>query len=100
MKLGILVNSDKHLEEIKGLTKAAHQKGYEVTIFAMDDGTKLIENSSFAELCELEGVSMSYCDHSAEKIGVNTEGVSNDIKGGSQLNNAIMNQNSDKVIVL
>ena len=39
MKLGILVNTDRHLKvEIAGLTHAALAKGHEVAIFAMDEG--------------------------------------------------------------
>jgi len=100
MKLGILVNTDENLPGIVGIAKAALSKGHEVTIFAMDKGTILLENSSFAELSGLEGAAMSFCDHSAKEIGVKTDGLSEKIKGGSQVNNAIMNQNSDKVIVL
>ena len=43
MKLGILVNTDKHLAAVTGITRAAIDKGHEVTIFAMDDGTRLLE---------------------------------------------------------
>lgn len=100
MKLGILVNADKNLPDILGITKAAISKGHEVTIFAMDKGTTLLENSSFTELSGLDKVAMSFCDHSAKEIGVKTDGISEKIKGGSQVNNAIMNQGSDKVIVL
>jgi len=100
MKLGILVNTNKKLPDIAGITKAALSKGHEVTIFAMDEGTMLLEEASFTELSELEGVGMSFCDHSAKEIGVKTDGLNEKIKGGSQVNNAIMNQGSDKMIVL
>ena len=42
MKLGILVNSDRNLEAITGMTRAALAKGHEVLLFAMDDGTRLL----------------------------------------------------------
>lgn len=100
MKLGILVNADKNLPDVLGITEAAISKGHEVTIFAMDGGTRLLENPSFTGLSEIEGVAMSFCDHSAKEIGVKTDGISEKIKGGSQVNNAIMNRGSDKIIVL
>ncbi|MEC4685597.1 MAG: DsrE family protein [Nitrospirota bacterium] len=100
MKLGILVNTDKHLDDIAGITEAAVSKGHEVILFAMDDGTKLLENPSYTELCKLQGVTMSFCDHSAQKISVKTEGIAEEIIRGSQYNNAAMDHDSDKVIVL
>ncbi len=100
MKLGILVNTDKNIEAVIGLTRAAISKGHEVSIFAMDDGTRLLENPSYTELCSLQGVTMSFCDHSAKRLGVRTEGISKDIICGSQYNNAAMNHNSDRVIIL
>lgn len=42
MKLGIHVNSDKHLEHVIGLTKAAVSKGPEVVIFTMSALTLIL----------------------------------------------------------
>ncbi|GBE02036.1 hypothetical protein BMS3Abin08_01474 [bacterium BMS3Abin08] len=100
MKLGILVNTDKQLEDIIGFTKAALSKGHEVIIFAMDEGTKLLENPSCIELHNLQGVTMSFCDHSAKGLGVKTEGLPEGIVCGSQYNNAAMSHDADKMIVL
>ena len=100
MKLGILVNTDKHLEDVVGITKAALGKGHEVVIFNMDDGTKLVSTPAFAELCKTKGVSMSFCDHSAKHLGAQTEGLPPEIVCGSQYNNAVMNHDTDKVIIL
>ena len=65
MKLGILVNTDKHLAEIAGLTHAALAKGHEVAIFAMDEGTRLLADPGYIGLCRLPGVTLSVCQHSA-----------------------------------
>lgn len=100
MKLGILVNTDKNLGHILGLAKVAVEKDHEVIIFIMDEGTRLLENDAFIELAELQGVSMSLCEHSAKRLGAKTEGLPEKIVCGSQLNNAMMNHNADKVIVL
>lgn len=100
MKLGIFVNTDRHLAHVVGLTKAALSKGHEVVLFNMDDGTKLLGTKEFAELCKTKGVSMSFCDHSAKGMNIATEGLSKEIVCGSQYNNAVMNHDADKVIVL
>jgi sulfur relay (sulfurtransferase) complex TusBCD TusD component (DsrE family) len=100
MKLGILVNTDRHLEHIVGLAKAATEKDHEVMIFAMDDGTKLVENESFVALAGLRGIAVSVCDHSANQRGIETEGRAGEIDVGSQFNNAMMVHHADKVIVL
>ena len=100
MKIGILVNTDKHLAEITGITRAASDKGPEVIIFAMDDGTRLLEEDDFVALAELPSVTSSYCDHSAIELAVKTDSLSDSIERSSQYNNAAMNHNADKVIVL
>lgn len=100
MKLGILLNTDKNLEQLYGITRAASRKGHEVIIFAMDEGTRLLEEAAYVSLAELSGVAISYCDHSAIDLGVNTAGLPAAIEKSSQYNNAAMIHNAEKVIVL
>jgi len=100
MKLGIFVNTDRHLADVIGVTKAAVLKGYEVIIFTMDDGVKLLENPSFTALYKFQGVSMSYCDNSAMGKGIAKEGIPEELLRGSQYNNAVMMHEVDRVIVL
>ena len=100
MKLGMLINTAKHLDQIVGICRAALAKNHQVIIFAMDEGTRLLESHAFVALAELDGVSFSLCDHSAKMFGAKTEGLSPKIVCASQLNNAMMNHNADRVIVL
>jgi predicted peroxiredoxin len=100
MKLGILVNTNDHLEAIAGITRASTTRGHHVTIFAMDEGTRLLEEAEYVTLAELEGVSMSYCEHSALELSVNTDGLSDSVESSSQYSNAAMNHSADKVLVL
>lgn len=100
MKLGILANTDKNLQHILGITKAAVDRGHEVTIFNMDDGARLLSEPAFRALCSTKGVSMSFCDHSTHVLNVSKEGIPDEIVCGSQYNNAVMNHDADKVIVL
>ena len=100
MKLGIYVNTNRHLAHVVGLVKAAIAKGHEVILFDMDDGTKLLGTPEFKSLCTTQGVSMSFCDHSAKDLGVATEGLPQELICGSQYNNAMMMHDADRVIVL
>lgn len=100
MKLGILVNTDRHLAEVAGITRAASAKGHDVIIFAMDAGTKLLEEATYVALAELPQVTSSYCDHSAKELAVNTASLGAAVERSSQYNNAAMLHNADKVIVL
>lgn len=100
MKLGILVNTDKNLNHITGLAKAAVNRGHEVLIFAMDDGVSLLRDTAFTDLCNIKGVSISFCDYSTKALKVSKEALSEKIVCGSQYNNASMAHNADKVIVL
>ena len=43
---------------------------------------------------------MSYCDHSAQMLGISKDGVPDKIGCGSQFDNVYMNSQSDRVIVL
>lgn len=100
MKLGILVNSDRHLDDVVGIARAAVGKQHQVTICVMDEGVRLVEKQAMATLAGLEGVSVSMCSHSARMFGVGTESMSPHIHCGSQLQNAMMNHDADRVIVL
>jgi hypothetical protein len=100
MKLGILVTTDRHLEQVMGLTAAAVKKGHEVVIFAMDGGIALLDDRDFTNLGEQEGVSTSFCSHSARDQGVDAEAQPPALTVGSQLNNAMMANAVDRMINL
>jgi len=100
MNLGMLVNSDKKKDHIIGLTTCAARRGHAVTIFVMDEGTRLLEVMEFNALSELDRVTISYCEHSARELAVDTGQVADDIESSSQYNNAAKNHFADKVIVL
>lgn len=100
MKLGILITTDKHLGHVIGVARAASARGHEVLLFAMDEGVRLLSSPEFLRLCELDNVVMSLCNHSATELSVDTAGVPKEIVVGSQFNNAMMNNQADRVIVL
>jgi predicted peroxiredoxin len=100
VKLGILVNTNRHLTEVAGLARAALAKGHEVSIFTMDEGTRLLADPQYTGLCRLPGVTMGVCQHSAEGLGVSVTGLPPEVHCGSQLQNAMMQHAADRVIVL
>ena len=99
MKLGILITTNKHLQHVIGIARAASAKGHEVSMFAMDAGTRLLLEADFVQLCGVDNLSMSLCNHSATEQGVDTSGITKEIVIGSQFNNAMMNNQADRVIV-
>ena len=99
MKLGIMVTTDRHLRQIRGITQAALAKGHAVAMFVTDEGVKLLADTHFSSLSALPGVTMSFCEQSAQRHG-RPAGLPGDIVSGSQFENAIMTSESDKILVL
>jgi predicted peroxiredoxin len=99
MTLGILVTTDKYRDDVVGITEAAVGRGHRVVLFFMDEGCRLITDSRIVSLKDRDGVSMSLCDFNRKKMGISDEEVPEGIICGSQYDNAVMNRESDKVIV-
>lgn len=95
--LGIMVTNYENVEHIAGITKAARAAGKSVVIFLTDEAVRFTTDPKFLELLKVEGVELSCCDHSCEKIGLHekTEGITY----GSQYNNATMLHDSARVLV-
>ena len=67
--LGVFVSSDKHLEQVIKLCRAAYKKDVEVTIFLTHLGALLTQDP---RLCELEEIAkISVCDVSFKGYGLN-----------------------------
>ena len=95
--LGIMITKYENLDHIKGVVKAARAAGHPVTIFMTDEGVKFTTDPKFSELLKVDGVEISVCDHSCERLGIHdkTEGISY----GSQYNNAGMLHDSARALV-
>lgn len=65
--LGILVNTDKHLDYVINLTKAAYGKGKQVLIFFTGAGVKLTQAAEFSKLSGM--AELSICAESFYKLG-------------------------------
>lgn len=104
MRLGILVNTDRHPGHLVAISRAAHKRGHEISAFFMDRGVMLLDSREVHDLLELTGVSMAFCEVSATSNGLDLDALPPDIKAGikagSQLDNALMMRDSEKVIAL
>ena len=95
--LGIMITKYENLEHIVGVAKAARATGHPVMIFMTDEGVKFTRDAKFLELLKVDGIDISVCDHSCERVKIHdkTEGISY----GSQYNNAGMLHDSARVLV-
>jgi fructose/tagatose bisphosphate aldolase len=95
--LGIMITKYANLEHITGVTKAARKAGHPVMIFMTDEGVKFTKDAKFLELLKMDGVDISVCDHSCERLDIHdkTEGIGY----GSQYNNAGMLHDSERILV-
>ncbi|MBF0557532.1 MAG: DsrE family protein [Nitrospirae bacterium] len=100
MKLGILVNTDRHLRHLMGLSNAALSMGHEVNIFFMDSGAKLLGCEDLKQLCSVKGVRICFCDFNARGFNISKEGLPPETVCGSQYDNALMVNEADRVVVL
>ena len=100
MKLGILVNTERHLDMLLSISRAALEKGHEVSVFVMDKATCMLVDDSLKELAALDGLNVTCCDYNAMMNDVPRDVIADTITSGSQYDNAIMTRNSDRIITL
>ena len=97
-RLGILVSSDRHLDKIIKLCKAAEEKEVEVIIFFTHRGTLLTQDPRFSEL---EGKArMSLCRVAFESHGLKPSIERIEEKNlGTQSRNVEMIEDCDRYLV-
>ena len=69
--LGILVPTDKHLEQLIHVTRAAHKAGKQVLIFLTHTGVLLTQDARYQELIDLKPDQISLCNVRWEELGLN-----------------------------
>ena len=97
MKLGILLTSSPENENtntVIEISRAAREKGHEVSIFLMYDGVYNVHKKEFAELAG-KGVSIAVCALNAEQRKI---GKVDGILFGSQYDHACIAQGVDRLI--
>nr|HDM99746.1 hypothetical protein [Deltaproteobacteria bacterium] len=98
-KLGILVSSDRHIDHLIGITKAAYRAGKKVTIFLTNRAVLLTKNKKFTEL---EGLChISLCSLCMESFKVDKPvPIVNEKDFGTQMRNVVIMKECDRYIVL
>ncbi len=72
--LGIFVTNPDNWEHVKGVAKAAKNKGLKVKVFFTWTATHLAKKPDFKDLCELAD-DVSICADSYKKMGYDVEDV-------------------------
>lgn len=98
-KLGILVSSDRHLDHLLGIARAAQAAGKEVTVFLTHRGVLLTQDPAFAQLEGLARVSLCQVNFSAWGLERPAPAVA-DEDFVSQARHAQMIAGCDRYIVL
>jgi len=98
-KLGIFVCTDKYMEDVLGLVKAAAEKGHEVKVFFTGPGVKLVPTDEAKELVKA-GADVAMCHHSFEVLELDQEHeVPEGIEKSSQDYNAQMLNWAERYVV-
>ena len=88
--LGVFVSSDKHLDKVIKLCKAAKKKGVEATVFFTHTGTLLTQDPRFAEL-EGQG-HLSLCN-----VGFESHGLKPPVPGVDEKDYATQARNGEMI---
>lgn len=97
--LGVFVTSDRHLEKVIALCKAAKNKRVETTVFFSHMGTLLTRDPRFAELEDLANLSL--CN-----VGFESHGLKPPVPGiketdyATQARNGELIEDCDRYVVL
>ncbi|MEE9419348.1 MAG: hypothetical protein V3W43_07705 [Desulfatiglandaceae bacterium] len=69
-KLGIFVPTDRHLDHVIGVVKAAKKAGKELVIFFSHDGVLMSQDPKYQELADLGPEEMTLCNVRWEELGL------------------------------
>jgi len=96
--LGIVVKTDEYPQHVAGIARAAAKRGHTVMVFMTDDGVRICSHPEISALKDIADVSL--CDHSAKDRNVDESSIPDGITCGSQYNNAVVNHDADRVVVI
>jgi len=100
MRLGIVVSTRRHLKVFVNLALTAARQGHRVSVFVTGEGVELLPEKEIAELAANDMIEMVFCEFISKKIGIAPDSIPDSFKAGSQLDNALMMRDSDRVISL
>lgn len=100
MRLGIHVNTGRHMKELVSIARSAIKKGHEVSVFITGAGVRLLLQKDIGELAGMDVVDVAFCDFNAMQMDIPRDSLPAALRAGSQLDNAIMVRDTDRVITL
>lgn len=69
-KLGIFVPTNKHIDHLIGVARAAKKAGKALCIFFTHDGVLMTQDPKYHELAELDPEEISLCNVRWEELGL------------------------------
>jgi len=100
MRLGIIATSRDSRAHLLGFSRAARARGHEVSVFLTDSAVALCRDAEVAGLAEEGALSITYCTHSARRMGIEASEIPEGPVGGSQYAHALIHRTADRVISL
>lgn len=101
--LGILVPTDKHIDHLIGVARAAKKAGKALHIFFTHNGVLMTQAPKFKELAEIATGELSLCNHSWEELGFSKKpipvGMTEDDLG-SQSRHVALLEKCDRYMVI
>jgi hypothetical protein len=101
--LGILVPTNKHINHLIGVARAAKMAGKALYIFFTHDGVLMTQNPQFKELADIASGELALCNHSWEELGFSDQalppGMSEDDLGSQSRHVALLEQ-CDRYMVI
>jgi len=73
--LGILVPTNKHIDHLIGVTRAAKRAGKAVYIFLAHDGVLCTQDPKYRELAEIAPDEISLCNARWEELGLKSKPI-------------------------
>ena len=74
-KLGIFVSTNKHIDHVIGVVRAAKKAGKELVIFFTHEGVLMSQDPKYKELADMGPEEMTLCNVRWEELGLKGEPI-------------------------
>ena len=101
--LGIFVPTNKHIDHLIGIARAAKKAGKALYIFFTHDGVLMTQDPKFQELADIASGELSLCNHSWEELGFSEKPIPHGMTQddlGSQSRHVALIEKCDRYLVI
>lgn len=101
--LGIFVPTNKHIDHLIGIARAAKKAGKALNIFFTHDGVLMTQDPKFQELADIASGELSLCNHSWEEFGFSEKPIPHGMTEddlGSQSRHVALIEKCDRYLVI